>query len=104
MSDLPDAADEFSGLVRDLSERLTAIAMYVEAARRLAAKHAPCDDSQLKAILGKTSAQADLAGDLLRRLRDLAAESRQNPAPTGVAFVQPAQEPTAGDDTEPVAR
>lgn len=86
-----DVTDETSRLVHELSERLTAIAMYAGAAQRLARRNAS-DDGHLEAILGKTCLQAGLAADILRRLRDLA-----DPVRNDVASLQFWQEPWTRD-------
>jgi signal transduction histidine kinase len=58
-------------LVHELSEALTAIGAYVEAAARLDAADSRSARTRLREALEKSQAQISRADALLRRLRDL---------------------------------
>lgn len=72
LSDHEDPRTELETVAHELSERLTAIGIYIETARRLLARQMERGKGGLAEILDKTSAQADRAGQIIRRLHQLA--------------------------------
>jgi len=65
-----------AGIAHEINQPLTAIATYAQAARRLISS-GQLEEERLLEILGKTGAQAERAGEIIRRIRNLA---RKQPA------------------------
>lgn len=71
---------DFSATLHELSERLTAVAVYLTALSRRREAGAPDGSASADSILDKALAQATQAGDALRHLRDLLEAQPGTPA------------------------